>query len=110
MNPYDAAFLALAPLAALSSLPLTKRWHLAAAISAVAFAGWSLAFASLDWANAKAAAGFAAIPNPTRAQMEAFSTDAATASAVFLFGLPVSLLYSLMWFSLVRLGRRLMRR
>jgi hypothetical protein len=56
------------------------------------------------------AATFDAIPNPSPEQMREFSADGASKATLLIFGLPLSLLYALAWFTVVRIGRRIVRK
>ena len=106
-NPYDVAAIALAPVAAFISLGLRRPWHLALTLLAVGVAGYALMLASTAWADAQLVAMFNAQSNHSQEQIQRFSADGATKSVLFLFGLPLSLLYASRWFALARLVRRI---
>lgn len=109
-NPYDVAFLLLAPVIALATLLLKHKWQVVAALVIAAFAGWGLQFAAEGWIDGQWTALFARTLNPSIRFLEQFNADGASKAAVALFGLPVSLLYALMCFGIARVVRRLVRR
>jgi len=101
-NPYDVAAIVFAPAAALASLRLTNYWRLALVLIVACVGGWVLMFASEAWADSQLAAMVNAIPSPSTQQMEQFSADGGSKTALLLLGLPLSALYALVWFTVVR--------
>jgi hypothetical protein len=106
----DAAMVLLAPAAGIGALWLKRRWHIALLICAAALLSWGILLFSESLVDAAAVAAFNRIPNPTDAQIRDFTADGATKGFFFVLGLPFFLLYGLVWFALVRVGRRLIRR
>lgn len=106
-NPYDVAWLALAPLAALASLRVVRPLHVALVVAATALVAWGSGFAALGWLDAQWSSYLAGTQNPSPRLMEQLNADGASATAVLVLGLPVSLIYVLVCFASVRGVRRL---
>jgi hypothetical protein len=109
-NPYDVAFLGLAPVLALASLPLKRRPAIFAVLTITALVGWGLAFASEAWVNRQWMALLERTPDPSLELIQQFDADGASKSGLVLFGLPYSFAYSAAWLGLVRGSRRLLHR
>jgi hypothetical protein len=109
-NPYDVAFLGLAPALALASLPLKRRPVVFAVMTITALVGWGLAFASAAWVDRQWIALLERTPDPSLELVEQFNADGASKSALVLFGLPYSFAYSAAWLGLVRGAQRLLQR
>ena len=107
---FDVAILAIAPVAAFLSLRL-KRVVVWAALGLIAaLFGWAVMFASNRWSDHIAAIQFDQLVNPSSADINRYDSDAASKTVTLLFGFPLSLSYVVLWFVLVRGGRRLMVR
>jgi hypothetical protein len=109
-NPYDVAFLILAPALAVISFPLERRWQITLVALLAGSFGWMLLFASESWIDAQWIAMMEGNPNPSAALIEQFNTDGASKGAVLLFGFPVSLVYAFLCVLLVHGLRRLIGR
>jgi hypothetical protein len=109
-NPYDVAFLALAPVIAVVSLRLTRRMHIAVAVIITALLCWGLGFASEAWVDAQWVALLDRTTNPSPQLMNQFNSDGASKAALVLFGFPIALAYTVVSFGVVRGVRYLLRR
>ena len=106
----DAAMVLFAPLAGIGALWLKRGWHITLLICGAAILAWGSLLVSDNLATAAAISEFNRLPNPTDAEMRDLTADGAWKGFIFVFGLPFFLLYGLIWFTLARLGRRLIRK
>jgi hypothetical protein len=109
-NPYDVAFLGLAPAFALASLRIKRLQVVFAVMTITALVGWGLAFASAAWVDRHWLTLLERTPDLSPELVEQYNADGASKSALELFGLPYSFAYSAAWLGLVRGARRLLQR
>ena len=109
-NPYDIAFLAFAPALAFFSLRCRRRSEILLALAVAAVVGWGLGFAGQAWIDAQWDALLERTPNPSTELIEQINSDSASKATLLIFGLPISLAYSAVWFTVIRGVRRAIKR
>ncbi len=109
INPYDVAFFLSAPVVALLSLRLERRWFIFGALGVAALIGWALEFGSDNWVDAQWTALMERTPNPSKDLIQQYDSDGASKAATLLFGLPLAAVYSAIWFGVLYGARRIIR-
>lgn len=103
INPFDIAFVLLAPAIAVVTTRLRKRSHVFLALALASLSGWGLEFGASAWIDAQWASLMDSTPNPSEQLIQQFNVDGADNTALLLFGLPISFAYASICFG-VTLG------
>ncbi len=103
-NPFYFVFFAVPFIAAIAHRKTKGIWHQAALVAGYSVTGWLILFIASWYADHMLASWFENLTTSTPEQLDLFSRDGASKTALLLFGLPMSFVYVCGVWLLCRIG------